>query len=330
MQTEPTIHHAIGQYISSLTQKFSAPTVLAYSQALRHFDHFLRHTRHTNPARTAISHLSLAWACAYLTHLQETYSVETEHLYSRAILAFYQYAAQFAPTLDGIPSSLAIYLANKRRTKQPHVPTLPFHAIEAILNFVNTAPLPASSSSAPSRDALRLLRDKAFLFTLAHTGLRVSEICGLRLRDIDMPSNTLHLPPNLQLPIPAPTYTAITHYLTTRAPLDRIQPLFNANHLPLFARHDKKAAHRILPISRWTAANIVDFWTNAALSQEERNHLTVTDSPISPQTFRHYFVATTLHTTGDLHQTQTLARHTTPATTRRYLRYAPYDTEPRT
>jgi integrase len=120
---------------------------------------------------------------------------------------------------------------------------------------------------------------------------------------------------------------AIQHYLTARTPLDDNQPLLTNQHLPLFARHDKKASKRILSISRWTAANIITYWVHQALPPDIRTKLHQQQVTISPQTFRHYFVITTLQRTGNLNEAQLLARHTDTATTRRYLQYTDHNSD---
>jgi integrase len=327
MQKNHTIKQAISQYIGSLSARFSPQTVLAYSQALRLFEHLLQKQLNINPAKASAHDIATDWAYAYLTYLQEAHSIETEHLYSRAILGFYQYAEYHDPSLAGMGDALTIYLTTNRRPKQHLSPELPLEAMHTILFHVTTAAPPPRSEHSVSRETLRMLRDKAFLLTLAHTGLRVSEICGLRLADIDLEYHTLSLAPELPLPIPSTALAAIKLYLAERQPLDNLQRLFNPTHLPLFARHDKKAANKILSISRWTAANIVHFWTAIALPLEMRSALITNNCPITPQTFRHYFVITTLQATGNIQETQTLARHIDTTTTRRYLRFIASDTD---
>jgi integrase len=103
------------------------------------------------------------------------------------------------------------------------------------------------------------------------------------------------------------------------------QRLLAPSQLALFARHDKKAGNNILPISRWTAANIIHQWTMSSLPPDIRADLTAQGITISPQTFRHYFVITVLQRTGDIAETQYLARHADTATTRRYLPYTQSD-----
>lgn len=329
MTHKQPIQRTISRYLESLFAHYAPQTILAYSQALRLFAQLLQKQLAIHPTKASIDTLKVDWAYLYLHHLQENHSIETEHLYSRAILGFYQYVeTHIHPGFAGQADILARYLAQHRRAKQHYAPTLPVAAIETILTHVTTASTPRDPDHSISRDTLRLLRDKAFLLTLANTGLRVSEICLLRVEHIDPTHHILLLDTDLQLPLPSPVLAAVNAYLVARKPLDSLQHLFHASHLPLFARHDKKAAKQILPISRWTAANIVAYWTTAALPPDEYQQLISNNCPISPQTFRHYFVIATLQRTGNLHETQTLARHADTATTRRYLTYTVQNTPP--
>jgi integrase len=110
--------------------------------------------------------------------------------------------------------------------------------------------------------------------------------------------------------------TAISTYLSRRSNLDQQNP----TDTPLFARHDKRASKRVLPISRWTGANIVENWVNYALDASIRAQLDSEKITITPHSFRHYFILDALaQTDHDIAATQTLARHGDRSTTRRYL-----------
>lgn len=320
-QQLPTIAQAISEYLAFTHSQYSSHTKSAYTQALHLFEYIIRTNYNINIKQTSIDSLTIDWAYTYLQHLQNTRSVETEHLYSRALLAFYQHVEKQDYIQD--TDTLTTYIIKHRRPKQHTIPELPLDAIEIILSHASaitlTSPHDATSND---RDYLRLHRDKAFLLTLAHTGLRVSEICSLRKKHFNISAKTIQLPNENTLPIPIIAASAISQYLNNRKTLDEAQHLFNAKHLPIFARHDKKASKRVLQISRWTAANIVNYWVQQALSTDIQQQLQQQNCSISPQTFRHYFVITTLKQTGDISQAQTLARHADSATTRRYLKYA--------
>jgi integrase len=97
-------------------------------------------------------------------------------------------------------------------------------------------------------------------------------------------------------------------YLDTRFELDRGQG--RQDILPVFARHDKKAGKRVLPISTRTAENIVARYVVKALGEEAQGTIT-------PHTFRHYFV-TRAARNQDILLAQHLARHESINTTSSY------------
>jgi integrase len=169
------------------------------------------------------------------------------------------------------------------------------------------------------------LRDKAFLLTLADAGLRISEICDLRLEQLSEDRRQLWL----KTPVPLSTRAgrALDAYLAERHILDKAQTHLPRASLPIFARHDKRAGKRILPVSRWTGNNIVNSWVKLALPEATLSEFRQQGQQITPQTFRHYFVVTTLMATGNPETTQQLARHAHPSTTRRYVRSIRHEQE---
>jgi integrase len=163
------------------------------------------------------------------------------------------------------------------------------------------------------------LRDKAFILTLGYTGLRVSEICELRRHQFDSDKSQIVANTNLGLSLPTSAVSALIAYLSARRKLDSQQPSALGD-LPLFARHDKRAGSRILSVSRWTGANIVDMWVRLGLDRTTRVALEKAHMNITPHTFRHYFVFNALASTDkDISSAQRLARHGDRSTTRRYL-----------
>lgn len=80
---------------------------------------------------------------------------------------------------------------------------------------------------------------------------------------------------------------------------------------PIFARHDKGAGKRILPITTKTGRMIVTQRVAECLGSDAVGTIT-------PHSFRHYFVSTVLHETGNLKIAQEFARHTNIAVTQRY------------
>ncbi len=314
-KSPPTIPAAIDTYLTHIRNTSTRATTQASQQALNLFIQLLSVEHALTPHKLRPADLRVGWFQDYLRFLQDTRAIETEHLYSRAILDFYKFANDNNwITLD--INQLADYLAHERRPKRHLPPQPPMHAIDTLLANLLAQPAPAHDP-ANIRDYLRALRDTAVLLTLANTGLKVSEICALRRHTFDRHSHTLSLPQGNILVLPSHASRAITTYLTARAEADGAQhrPLAD---LPLFARHDKRAGKRILPISRWTAANIINEAVTRLLPDQQRADLVNNNQSISAQTFRHYFISTTLQRTGNIAQTQALARHADRSTTRRY------------
>jgi integrase len=305
------------EYVHYIKPQYSIPTVAAYTQALHVFGQHLRNLYRVSPSSIELSDLDAGWGGTFMEWLQEARSVETEHLYMRALLQFYQYASEFGADTDAF-ETLGRFIEINRRPKTHIIPTLPFEAIHRVIELAE-----ASSGllgAASEREMLGQLRDRAFLLTLAYSGLRISEICDLRKSQLNLEASHISLGDSSQLPLPATAVGALKAYLNKRLVLDQQQPTQLRDHLPLFARHDKRVGSRILVISRWTGANIVEAWVRSALTLEERIQLQEAQQVITPHTFRHHFVLNALMSTDrDVATAQSLARHEDRSTTRRYL-----------
>jgi site-specific recombinase XerD len=165
------------------------------------------------------------------------------------------------------------------------------------------------------RERLIAMRDRAFLITLGATGLRVHEACNLRRGDLDWNEGRALLigkgDREAVVRFSSRSLAALKAYLAARARLDggSGRPL---SSLPLFARHDRAAGQRVLPISTTTGRAIVHDRVHEALGDE-------TGDAITPHSFRHYFVTTVLRGSGgNLKLAQELARHRNIAVTQRY------------
>jgi len=201
------------------------------------------------------------------------------------------------------------YLESHRRTKSHEIQPPPLLLLDKIRRYAITATIPSEIDS--TRDHLRFHRDKAFILTLCDTGSKISDLCALRVKNLDdIRFDILSKHPAS----PPPLRT----YLNQRKSLD-VQQILPIPDLPVFSRHDKRAGTKILPISRWTAATIVNYWVDQSLDANDQETLTVMDYTITSQSFRDAFVLRCLHKTGDLLFTMKAASHNDETTTRRYL-----------
>jgi integrase len=322
-----TIAQAAQNYLETVKLNRSANTARTYANALSAFFRVLKEywiEPETSPT-DKLKEDAITWLASYL----KVFSPATERLYVQAIAGFYEFLAADKLAEVNLPRLRQLI---KQRTRRPgqRLPQFPREDIEKVLLFVNNITIqlsdtPAStaqSSVQRENEQLRAMRDRAFLFTLADTGLRVHEACGLRRGDIDWNEGRALIigkgDKQAVVRFSSRAMHALKEYLVLRAALDGAsgRPLPS---LPLFARHDKGAGKKVKPITTTTGRNIVAERVRQALG----NYASPSISPglaihITPHSFRHYFVTTVLRASGNLKLAQELARHASIQVTQRY------------
>lgn len=302
-----TIQEAIEHYLQQIKRSKSRHTLSAYRQGIAAFVACLAGGKPpVDVLQTEISTLSPLWLEQFLDQLQEQ-AVSTEHLYTTAVAGFYRYVA--AQGWANINLSTLDFELSQRRSPGKRLHVFPEADVEKLLDFVAaTLQTPPEKMS----DRLTLCRDVALLFTLADTGLRVSEACSLRKGDLDWDHQRAVIIGKgnkqaiVRFSVRALEY--LRRYMQLRSPLDQAQG--RQNVLPVFARHDRRAGQKVLPISTRTAENIVSGWVVQALGEESRGAIT-------PHTFRHFFVTRAARQQNIL-LAQHLARHESINTTSGY------------
>ena len=304
----PTIRDVIGAYIDSVSLARSANTTRTYRNGLAVFQAVLVEHK-VDPEKTPVALIkeqSIVWLATALKDRAPT----TERLYLTATSSFFEYLVAENLAAINLPR---IRLLIRQRARRPgqRLPQFPRDAIEQIVDAMLVI---KSEASENENIHLRNLRDRAFLITLADTGLRVHEACGLRRGDLDWNEGRAIIigKGNKQAVVrfSARALKALRDYLSARARLDGAsgRPL---GALPLFARHDKGAGKKIKPMTTATGRNIVAERVEQILGAEAVGTIT-------PHSFRHYFVTRVLQASGNLKLAQELARHTNIAVTQRY------------
>jgi integrase/recombinase XerC len=304
-----TIQEACQDYIETMTLARSENTARTYANALNAFAIVL--DDHNLPiAKTPVNELSedaIAWFAAGL----KPYAPTTERLYLTAVAGFYEYLAAERLSDLNLPR-LRMLIRQRARKQGQRLPQFPREDIELIVEYANNL---ASLSGNDASEHLRDLRDRAFLITLADTGLRVHEACGLRRGDIDWNEGKAMIigkgDKQAIVRFSSRSLEVLKEYLTARSKLDGAsgKPL---GSLPLFARHDRGAGKKIKPITPTTGRNIVAQRLSEALGSESLGTIT-------PHSFRHFFVTTVLRASGgNLKLAQELARHKSIQVTQRY------------
>lgn len=308
MNKKSTISHVINEYINTVDSARSANTGRTYRNAMNSFCHMLR-DHHLPTDSTPISALpddAVSW---FISALKE-YSPTTERLYLTAMAGFYEYLSAERLCEINLPR---LRLLIKQRARKPgqRLPQFPFNNIEKILEYANKI---AMQSDGDPLTRLINLRDRAFLITLADTGLRVHEACALRRGDVDWNEGRALIigKGNQQAVIrfSKRSFRALKDYLSARASLDGASGR-TLGSLPLFARHDRGAGRKIKPITTTTGRNIVAQRVSQSLGSDVVGSIT-------PHSFRHYFVTVVLRASGNLKLAQELARHKNISVTQRY------------
>lgn len=169
---------------------------------------------------------------------------------------------------------------------------LPFH-----LNIDQTVAVLEAPDHA-GEQARHLLRDTALLELLYSCGLRVSELTGLNVGDIDYDGGMVRVlgkgSKERIVPVGTPAVLAINRYLAERGQPDESAPLF------LGARGGR--------IHRRTVATLVSRWST----------LVSTFRSVTPHTLRHTFATHLLEQGTDLRSIQELLGHASLSTTQKY------------
>ena len=306
--TSPSISEAIDLYLDNISLARSDHTGRTYRNAMVSFRATL--ADHGYPTKTTsiaeIKEDAIAWFAADL----KAYAPATERLYLTATAGFYEFLVAERLADLNLPRVRLLIRLRARRPGQ-RLPQFPRDYIESVIDYaINLTSYPVDEHIG----LLRNLRDRAFLLTLADTGLRVHEACNLRRGDIDWNEGRAVIlgkgDRQAVVRFSRRSLKALKEYLAERAALDGAsgRPLPS---LPLFARHDKGAGKKVKPITTRTGQNIVTQRVVEAVGADAAGSIT-------PHSFRHYFVTTVLRSSGNLKLAQELARHKNIAVTQRY------------
>jgi integrase/recombinase XerC len=313
-KTTLMISDVMTRYIDVVKLSRSEHTARAYKNALQIFRNVLKENW-LEPDSTPIEKLTENLISPLARYLI-VFSPATEQLYLQAVKGFYEYVD--SERLADINQSRVHVLMRQRSRRRPGIrfPQFPMDDIQSLLDKVENIEnliIPAGDEELAS-DKLRAYRDRAFLLTLADTGLRVHEACKLRRGDIDWKESRAVVigkgDKQAVVRFTSRALQSIKEYLSQRATLDGSSGK-QLSSLPLFARHDKGAGKKVKLMTPTTGRNIVKERVDQFLGKEMVGKIT-------PHSFRHYFVTSVLRGTGNLRYAQELARHTNIQVTQRY------------
>ncbi len=283
----------INHFLDTLDR--SPKTIFAYRNALEQFVKVVGNDAELNTETYTKFLISL-----------KSKAPSTQVVYTTAVLKLYafQRAGNLAELQD----------ATQHHTRKQGKSIVNFNrkAADQILTYCISLSGDTSTSLSANLEALR---DRAFVLTLADTGLRISEACALKRGDVDwLQQRAIIIGKGDRQALILFSNRAIetlSVYLHARASVEpnSHKPIESQ---PLFARHDIRASKTIRPITAggmWKA--IKERMEEAGL---ERNAVRLHD-------FRHYFVTITYLAKRDLKLSQILARHESISTTNRYAHF---------
>jgi len=305
---QQTILATIESYLDSVSLSRSENTERTYRNAMTMFMDVLEINK-LDPKTDLIDSLKED-AIVWMANALKDYSPATEQVFLTATVGLYEYIAGENLANINLPR-VRLLIKQRARRQGIRLPQFPKNDIETIINYAQNM-----HKEVFKDENMRLIayRDRAFLLTLADTGLRVHEACKLRRGDVDwLESRAIIIGKGNKEAVTRfskRSLQACKDYLAQRATLDGNsgRPLAS---LPVFARHDRGAGSKVKPVSTTTGREIVNQAVINAIGPEALGTIT-------PHSFRHYFVTTILVSSGNLKLAQELARHTNIAVTQRY------------
>jgi integrase/recombinase XerC len=273
------MHEEIDQFIRYLAteRNVSGHTLLAYHSDMEQFRDFLSRERGVDAGAGAVDHLMIR---SYLALLHKSHKKSSIGRKLAAIRAFFKYLLR----LGKVAKNPAELVSTPKKEKR-----VPFHlTIDEVIALVET----------PKGPELLPLRDRVILETLYSCGIRVSELTGLDLTDLDLEEGLVRVmgKGNKERIVPLGSYArkAISSYLAARGNPPAYAPLL------LNARGGRLTSRSV--------GRIVDKYILKLATVKK----------ISPHTLRHTFATHLLEGGADLRAIQELLGHASLSTTQKY------------
>lgn len=233
----------------------------------------------------------------------QTVSKKTIKNYHTGLAALWTWAVKSRILPENIVRQVTV-----AKPEQRDIIPLTEQDIRALLNALMYSHTYARPGKRPCRHKLTYAdRNQAIILLLLDTGLRASELCELRIRDVDLrnKNKSIHIiggkgDKDRRIPISPRTAQAVWKYLASR-PDDRVD-----DYLILTAGRNQMDRLQLLKLLYASAkrASIPD---------------------VHPHRFRHTFAINYLRNGGDIYTLQTILGHSSLEMVRRYLAIAQID-----
>ena len=174
MKIQATLSELLqGFFIERLMNQCNASphTIANYRDTFRLLLNFAHRSLKKMPTALAVQNLDAGFVSRFLDHLEKERGVapQSRNVRLAAIRSFFNYVALQEPALGAVAQRV-LAIRSKRFTRKP-VDFLTHAEVEALL-------------AAPKQDTWSGRRDRTLLLVAVQTGLRVSELIGLRCQDV--------------------------------------------------------------------------------------------------------------------------------------------------
>ncbi len=271
----------------------SPHTCDTYGYAFRLLLEFASQRLGVAPSDLQLEHLDAPLVLAFLEHLQKNRGNGARSRNARlaAIRSFMRFVEHRVPSaLDQIRSVLAI---PGQRTDSTLIGHLDNDQLQALLD----------APEATTRDGVR---DRALLLLAVTSGVRVSELIGIRITDLDFRGSRVHV------------------LVRGKGRRERVVPLWKsvATVVRAWIAVRGECAAPELFVSRLNAAltrSGVEYILRKHKRTAERTCPSLANKRVSPHVLRHTCALRTLQGTGDVRKVALWLGHSSPQTTEIYL-----------
>ena len=274
----------------------SRHTVASYATSFRLLVVFAARLHGVRPSELQIVHLDTKTLLAFLDDLEKDRrnGVPTRNLRLAAIKSFFRYLEFRHP--EYLDLAAQVRTLPKKKCGLPAVEHLSHSEVQALLD-------------APARDTATGLRDRAMLMLAYNAGLRVSELVGLALQDLERPSLG-----SIRVTGKGRRQRVLPLWKQTRATLrDWLGARPGTIDLHLFLNSSGNGLTR-----RGFAKRLAVYVKAAALAVPS-----IGDKVVTPHVLRHSCALHTLEATGDIRQVALWLGHASIRSTEIYLRVDP-------
>lgn len=276
---------------------FSTHTVSNYALSFKLLVGFVSERFSIRPCQLEIDHLSVERILDFLEHLEKDLGNSTRTRNNRlaAIKSFFRYL-EFARA-DYLDQARQVHAIPLKRFKEPLVDTLNQVEVKALLD-------------APPPDTFSGIRDRAMLHLAYSAALRVSELVGLMMDDLRMPS--------------------LDHiHVLGKGRRERVLPLWKETKVLLrewLSVRPQTACPNLFVNARSEAMTRQGFNHRMAVhlkSAAKQQPSLLSKKLVSPHTLRHSCALNILESTGDIRKVSLWLGHSSIQSSEIYLRVDP-------